>query len=153
MNRGFGWWGTPPLLVGAAGLLLLAFGAKGMQGDDEINEPARQEADNIEKELNDASQRGDLRDVIAYLQMEEASLRKRGKSADLVSLAPKKKGEDFSTEQAAEARKMIYDALSSERDPDAAIAGRIAFYAGLILVFTAGVLLYRRTPESNRGRW
>ena len=49
-------------------------------------------------------------------------------------------------------RDRLYQALTY-RDPGAVIAGRIAFYGGLILVFAAGVLLYRRTPESNRETW
>ena len=151
MSRGSGWWGTSTLVVGAIGLLLLAIGAKGMRDDDSVNEPARQEADGVEADLNDTEHR---QEAVAILQREELMLKARGKTVDLRSLAPKKTEDPtMKPEQAAEAKQRIYDALSSHSDPSAALPQRIAFYAGLILVFTAGVLLYRRTPESVRGPW
>jgi hypothetical protein len=149
MSRGYGWWGTPTLVVGAIGLLLLSIGAKGMQDDDAINESARQEAERVEADLNDAEHR---QDAVAILLQEEMTLKARGRTVELRSLAPKK-GQEMKPEQAAEARQRIYDAQSIQSDPGAALPLRIAFYTGLILVFTAGVLLYRRTPASVRGTW
>ena len=150
MSRGPVWWGTAPLVVGGAGLVLLAFGAPGMQNGDAINQRAHQEADRVEKQLNDAEQR---KEAVAILQNEEYVLKEReGKSVDLQSLAPKK-GEEMTPEQAAEAGRRIYDALSDHHDRGNVIAECVAFYAGLVLVFAGGVLLYRRTPDSVRGEW
>ncbi len=46
-----------------------------------------------------------------------------------------------------------YQARSVHRDPRGLLPERIAFYGGLILVFAAGVLLYRRTPDSVYKAW
>ena len=59
---------------------------------------------------------------------------------------------DAGDEPAVRLLDRLYDKLSY-RDRGTVITGRIAFYGGLVLVFAAGVLLYRRTPESNRGTW
>jgi hypothetical protein len=56
--------------------------------------------------------------------------------------------QDSEPQWIARVRDAYYEARRDRRDPKDVLAGRIAFYAGLILVLTAGVLLYRRTPES-----
>ena len=148
MARGQGWGGTAPLVVGAGGLLLLAFGAKWLPGGDEINDRARQEAESIEQGLR--SRNPDVRDQA----LTEAAdiLAKAGKKLDAQTLADQDvKERDF--DLAARVRDLVYEVRSDHRDPGAMIAGRIAFYGGLILVVAAGVLLYRRTPQSSQGPW
>ena len=134
MARGYEWWGSAPLMVGASGLLLLAFGAKWMPGD-EIDDRARAEAEKIV----DGVRAGDPAARVA--------------AAEILQKAEKTPaGGDASEANALRTvplRDRLYQALTY-RDPGAVIAGRIAFYGGLVLVFAAGVLLYCRAPESNR---
>ena len=137
MARGQGWWGTAPLMVGASGLALLAFGAKWLPGD-EIDDRARVEA----KEIADGVRAGDpaAREAAAEILQK----------ADKTPAA--EDGQEAHADRTVRLRDRLYQALTY-RDPGAVIAGRIAFYGGLILVFAAGVLLYRRAPESNRETW
>lgn len=134
MARGYGWWGTAPLMVGASGLLLLAFGAKWLPGDDA--DRARAEAEKIV----DGVRAGDPA--------------ARAAAAEILQKAEKtpaaEDGSEAHPDRAVPLRDRLYQALTY-RDPGAVIAGRIAFYGGLVLVFAAGVLLYCRAPESNRG--
>lgn len=83
-------------------------------------------------------------------------------AAELLKKAEKAPAATDEPEEAADPatylRDRLYYAMLSnsklrERDPAAMIAGLAAFYSGLVMVFLAGVLLYRRTPESNLGRW
>ena len=146
MARGHMWWGTGPLVVGAMGLLLLAFGAKWLPAGDEINERAREEAEEIEQGLRspDPEKRNEA------IHMAAEILHRAGKKLDAATLNEQNAKE---LDLAARVRNLIYDVQSDHRDPGAVLAGRIAFYGGLVLVFAAGVLLYRRTPESNQGAW
>jgi hypothetical protein len=149
MSRNGNWWGAAPLLVGASGLLLMAFGAKGLPDSGEINTAAKKGAETVEKLLNHARNR---EEVIDDLQEAEEALRQEGKAVDLQSLAPRR-GPESDSDWIGRVRDAFYDARSDHRDPRCVVAGRIAFYCGLILVFAAGVLLYRRTPKSVYKEW
>ena len=152
MGRGHGWWGTAPLVAGLGGLLLLAFGARGMQDRDPAKEFAQQMADALRKELEVAENAQTAREYLVEAQ-NSVKYETRGKSVDLESLAPKK-GEDVDAKAIADqAYDRIYAKLSEQHDPGLTVVERIAFYGGLILVFAAGILLYRRTPDSVRGTW
>jgi hypothetical protein len=148
MSRGHGWWGTAPLAVGAIGLLLLVFGAPCYEGSEEINENAKKLAEQFAAAFTHV----DPSQWPLLLQEEEEALKRQGKSVDLRSLA-KTTEEEVDPDIPAKARQRLYEARSDHRDPRALIGGRIAFYAGLVLVFAAGVLLYRRAPESNHEAW
>ena len=139
MARGRGWWGTGPLVVGASGLLLLAFGAKWLPGD-EINDQARAEAEKIEEGVRAEDPRA--REAAAEI------LQKADK------LPAAEDGQEAHADRAVRLRDRLYQALTY-RDPGAVIAGRLAFYGGLVLVFAAGVLLYRRRRRATagRGKW
>jgi len=152
MTRRQTWWGTAPLLAGAGGLLLLAFGARGMQDRDPGSADAQQLRDEIKANLEDAENRREVRSLLAGA---EAAVKiKYGKSVDLQSLAPKK-GEEADPQQIADqAYERIRAAMGDQHiDPGLVVAERIAFYCGLVLVFAAGVLLYRRTPDSVQAAW
>ena len=130
--------GERRLVVGASGLLLLAFGAKWLPDDAEVQEGARRMAEQIVAGVR----AGDPMAREAALEV----LKRPGKTPD----APDRP--DAGDEPAVRLLDRLYDKLSY-RDRGTVITGRIAFYGGLVLVFAAGVLLYRRTPESNRGTW
>lgn len=149
MARGSGWWGTPPLMVGAAGLLLLAFGSRWTAGVDEVNEKAQQQAAAVAEQLKYAES---VREVRVILLEAEGILKAAGHPTDLLPMLDAA-GKDPGPALAEPVRNVIYEKLRDRRDPAAMIAGRIAFYFGLAVVFLAGVLLYRRTPGSNQGRW
>ncbi len=152
MNRGKGWWGTGPLVVGASGLLLMAFGAAGLPDSAEINAAAHQEAAKLQEELHSALSQQDVAVVLRNAEM-EAGPGEEGKPAvNLRSLAPRNEAES-DPGWIARAGDAYYQARSDHREPRGVLAGRIAFYGGLILVFAAGVLLYRRTPNSVYKAW
>ena len=139
MARGNGWWGTPPLAVGAAGLLLLACGAPWMAGGDEFNENARRESQKLVNRIlaGDPKAKEEAAEILKQAEKLPAAKEEDEPDADL----------------ATRLRDRLYHAKLSARDPTAVIAGRTSFYGGLVVMFVAGVLLYRRTPESNQGRW
>ena len=160
MSRGRGWWGTAPVVVGAAGLLLMVFGAKALQDADEINAAARQKAQAVEKLLNDAQgQKGltpqDRAEEIAVILMTaQEQLQNEGKAVNLRSVAAQASSDvDSGADWVGRVRDACYDARSDHREAKDVLTGRIAFYGGLILVFAAGVLLYRRTPETAHKEW
>ena len=133
MARGYEWWGSAPLMVGASGLLLLAFGAKWMPGD-EIDNRARAEAEKIV----DGVRAGDPAARVAAAEiLQKAEKTPAGGDASeanalrTVPCATGCTGIDLPRPQRRDRR-------------------GIAFYGGLVLVFAAGVLLYCRAPESNR---
>jgi hypothetical protein len=149
MSRDHGWWGTRPLVVGLIGLALLAFGANALPDLEAINAPARQEAAKLQVLLRDAQSQAN---VFAILRSAEGSLEEEGKRVDLRALVPRNELESDPgwIDKVGEA---YYQARSVHRDAWALLTGRLAFYVGLILVFAAGVLLYRRTPDSVHNAW
>ena len=88
------------------------------------------------------------------LQTAQEQLQDDGKVVNLRSVAAQASSDvDAGSDWVGRVRDACYDARSDHRDPKEVLAGRIAFYGGLILVFAAGVLLYRRTPESVYKEW
>ena len=147
MSRGTGWWGTGPLVVGATGLVLMACGASGLPDSEEINKSAHEAAAKVELILRSAPN-------LAVAREELQMLADEGEPVDLRLLAPQNGMESESASAWIDKeRDAVYEARSDHRDSRAVLAGRIAFYGGLILVFAAGVLLYRRTPDSVHKEW
>ena len=149
MSRGSGWWGTPPLVVGAIGLAMLGFGAKWLPEPDETNAQARQEATKLEQALEEAVSPEERKAIVRGV---EETLSEEGKQVNLHSLVPRR-DMDADLTWVAKVGEAYYQAHCDQRDARGLLVGRIAFYAGLVLVFVAGVLLYRRTPDSIYKAW
>ncbi len=148
MSGGHGWWGTRPLVVGMTGLALLAFGADWLPDSEAINAPAQQEAAKLQELLREAQSQAE---AAAILRSAEAGLDENGKRK-LQSALPRNQLE-ADPGWIARVGEAYYQVRSVHRDPLAVLAGRIAFYGGLLLVFAAGVLLYLRTPDSVSKAW
>jgi hypothetical protein len=124
MRRGV-WWGTWPLVTGAAGLFLLAFGAGAMRTEEEERE----------------------RQLLLKVREWQAA---RDRAAEDEPEPPRRGRRPADAPAPA---KPDPDAVRDERDPAAVVAGRVAFYAGLALLVTAGVILFRFAPARDRPDW
>ncbi|HVS38993.1 MAG TPA: hypothetical protein VMS17_25770 [Gemmataceae bacterium] len=123
MSLGTKRWGALAVVEGATGLLLMWFGAPGLPEPAEINAAAHDQAVRYEPKQNAPRTNADQGDALSPMQ--EAMAR-----------------------QLAQARDDVYEQWRDHRQPREIYAGRIAFFAGLFLVFVAGVQLYLVTPDS-----
>jgi hypothetical protein len=133
MRRGV-WWGTWPLLVGAAGLFLLAFGAGALRSEQE------------EREWQFRLK------VLEWTKEHDRAVQEWQDEQDL----PRRRRPPAPADDALKAlmaTKPNPDTVRDERDPAAVLAGRAAFYAGLVLLLAAGVILFRSAPQHNREDW
>jgi hypothetical protein len=141
------WWGTWPLVLGLGGILLLAVGARAMPSDEELNRKALQAAEKVGEELRNVETPRERRIVLHQLAHE---LEQRRRPVPPWLTEP---GDASDAELTARIRELLIEEFGEHRDPAAMIAGRCAFFAGLVLTAAAGVVLFRYAPDRDKPDW
>jgi hypothetical protein len=118
------WWGTWPLVLGLGGILLLAVGARAMRAPDEEINAKKMKWENEQQKR-------------AMEKMLRRSFQQRGQPDDEVGESAEPPPEE----------------LQDQRDQAAVIAGRLAFFCGLVLTAAAGVVLFRYAPDRDKPDW